>query len=31
MMINGIITSHYDVLNISKNATYEEIKESFHR
>ena len=30
-MMNGIITNHYDVLNVSKNATYEEIKESFHR
>ncbi|OEU16483.1 DnaJ-domain-containing protein [Fragilariopsis cylindrus CCMP1102] len=29
--MNGIITNHYDVLNVSKNATYEEIKESFHR
>jgi diphthamide biosynthesis protein 4 len=30
-MMNGKITNHYDVLNVSKNAAYEEIKESFHR
>ena len=24
-------STHYDVLEVSKNATYEEIKESFHR